>query len=71
MSDKGNDPMLNENILPDDYPMYGGYLYVVDGKVTASDLHDVTVKEYKARTGAKEVRHCDIVGRRQAYKLAR
>ena len=55
---------LDERILPDDYPIYADYLYVVDGKVTRSDWHGVTVKQFKHIEGAKEVRRCDIEGRR-------
>jgi hypothetical protein len=54
---------LNEPILPDDYPIYGSYWYVVDEKVVQSDYHDITVYRYKMLTGAKEIRRCDAVGR--------
>lgn len=54
---------MNEPILPDDYPMYGDYWYVVDGEPKQSDYHGVTVAQYKARTGAKEVRRCAAVKR--------
>lgn len=54
---------LNEPILPDDYPIYGDYLYVADGKVYRSDWHDITVRELKVKEGFKEVRRCDMVGR--------
>lgn len=58
---------LNEPILPDDYPVYGGYCYVADGKVIQSDWHDITVKELKKWIGASEIRRCDIVGRKMAF----
>lgn len=54
---------LNEPILPDDYPIYAGYLYVADGKVISSPLHDVTARELKAREGITELRRCDMSGR--------
>lgn len=55
-----NAPFLpGETILPDDYPIYGDYFYLVDGKVYRSDWHDVTVSHLKAREGFKEVRKCD------------
>ena len=57
------DDELNEPILADDYPVYGDYLYVADGKVIRSPLHGVTVGELKRREGFKEVRRCDIYGR--------
>lgn len=55
---------LNEPILADDYPIYGDYLYVADGRVYRSDWHDITVRQLKGREGFKEVRRCDIYGRR-------
>jgi hypothetical protein len=65
---------LNEPILPDDYKIYGDYLYVVDGKIYRSDWHDITVRQLKFRlrqeTGVlpQEIRRCDIVGRRAQRK---
>jgi hypothetical protein len=53
-----------ETVLPDDYPVYGDYLYVADGKVIRSDLHGATVRHLKRLLGAKEIRRCDIEGRR-------
>lgn len=62
---------LNEPVLADDYPVYGDYLYVVDGKVYRSDWHGITVRQLKAREGFTEVRRCDIYGRkRQAEQSA-
>lgn len=49
----------NERILPDDYPIYGDYFYLTDGKVYRSNWHDITVAELKKREGFKEVRSCD------------
>ena len=54
---------LNEPVLPDDYPIYGDYLYVADGKVVRSDWHGITAREFKAHIGAKELRRCDLIGR--------
>lgn len=54
---------LNEPILEDNYPIYGNYLYVVDGRVYVSDYHDISVRELKAREKFKEVRRCDMAGR--------
>jgi len=56
----------NEDILEDDYPVYGDYLYVADGKVYRSDWHGVTVAELRRREGFKEVRRCNISARRAA-----
>ena len=53
---------LNEPPLPDDYPVYYGYAYVVDGEPYFSDYEE-TVERLKKRTGATEVCRCDLVGR--------
>lgn len=52
-------PFHDERVLPDDYPIYGDYFYLADGKVYRSDFHDVTVAELKRRAGFKEVRSCN------------
>ena len=54
---------LDEPILPDDYPIYGDYLYVADGKVIRSDWHDITARQFKAREKIKELRRYDRMGR--------
>jgi hypothetical protein len=59
---------LDEPILEDDYPIYGDYLYVTDGKLYRSDWHGITVRELKGREGFKEVRRCDIYGRQALTK---
>lgn len=62
---------LKEEILPDDYPVYGDYLYVCDGKVVRCDLLEGTVADLKRdlrrfyKLEAKEIRRCDIVGRQK------
>lgn len=62
---------LNEPILPDNYPVFGNYLYVCDGKVVMCDLLDGTVADLKRdlrshyKLEAKEIRRCDIAGRKQ------
>ena len=58
----------NEEILPDDYPIYGNFLYVADGKVYLSDWHDITVRRLKHYERFKEVRRCNIAARRAALK---
>ena len=54
---------LNEPVLPDDYPIYGGYAYLADGKPIISDWHEITAAELKKRLGVTELRRCDLVGR--------
>lgn len=58
----------DEPILEDNYIMYGDYWYVVDGSPIRSDLHNVTVKEYKRRMKAKEIRRCDLIWRQEEQK---
>ena len=58
----------DEEILPDDYPIYGNFFYVADGKVYVSDWHDITVGQLKRREGFKEVRRCNAAARRAALK---
>lgn len=55
--------MENEGILPDDYSVYGNYLYVADGNVIMSDWHDITVREFKIREKIKELRRCNLSAR--------
>ena len=57
---------FNEPVLPDDYPIYGGYLYVADGNVVESDWHNITARDFKFHLKAKELRRCDIVARSSA-----
>lgn len=54
---------LNEPILADNYPVYGGYTYVADGKPVVCPLGRAKVADLKKELGAKEIRRCDIVGR--------
>lgn len=66
---------LNENILPDDHPIHGDYLYVCDGKVIRSDLMYGTILDLKMdlrnhyKLEAKEIKNCDIVGRQKLLNL--
>ncbi len=53
----------NEDVLPDNYPIYGDYWYVVDGKPKRSDWHGIKCAELRKRLGAKEIRRCNIVHR--------
>lgn len=53
---------MKEVRLPDDYQVYADYSYVVDGIVTKPGITG-TVRDIKARTGAKEICLCDEVAR--------
>ena len=70
-----NEIKLNEEILSDDYPVYGNHLYVCDGKVIRCDLMRGTVRDLKKdlrdffKVEAKEIRRCDIVGRKKLLEL--
>lgn len=63
------DDELNEPILPDDYPVYCGYLYVADGKVISSDIQ-ATAGRLKAYLKAGEIRRCDMFGRSALSRTA-
>jgi len=54
---------FDEKILPDDYPIYADFYYVVDGRPYRSDYHGITAGHLKKLLGAQEVRSCDLVGR--------
>jgi len=56
---------LDEHPLPDDYPVFGSYLYVADGKVVRSDLHGSDIRHLKHLLGAKVITNCDIFGRQE------
>lgn len=56
------DEQLDEPILPDDYPVYADYFYVVDGQVMRSDIVG-RVRDLKRDKKAKEVRRCDAAKR--------
>jgi hypothetical protein len=56
----------DEHVLDDNYPIYGDYLYVADGKVYVSNWHGITVRQLKDREKFKEVRRCNISARRSA-----
>jgi len=59
---------LDEPILPDDYPIYGNFNYLADGKLIVSDWHGITAREFKAREGIKELRRYDGPGREMALR---
>lgn len=52
-----------EKILPDNYPMYAGYWYLLDGKPERNEHGSLTVGAYKRLTGVKEIRRCDAIER--------
>lgn len=60
---------INERILPDDYPVYGDYLYVSDGKVIRSDVFG-NIADLKRdlrsfyKLEAKVITNCDIQARK-------
>ena len=53
---------LREWILEDDYPVYPGYWYIVDGIPTRSEIKG-NIQDLKNRLNASEIKRCDIVGR--------
>lgn len=59
----GMEKQLKERELPDDYPIYAGYLYVADGEVVVSDWHDITARQFKGAEGYTSLKNCDMAGR--------
>jgi hypothetical protein len=53
----------NEEVLPNDYPVYCGYAYVADGTPVISMIEG-TVDDLKRSDGFKEVRRCNIFARK-------
>ena len=51
--------LAEETILPDDYPVNGMYIYIVDNVFTRCWLEG-TVGEWKRQAGLKEVRRCKL-----------
>lgn len=51
-----------EKVLDDDYPVYAGFLYVIDGIVSMSEMSG-TVGQLKKLNEAEVITTCDIVGR--------
>ena len=49
-----------ETILPDDYPVVLGFVYIVDNVFTRNETPCETVGEWKTLTKAKEIRRCDL-----------
>ena len=51
-----------EHILPADYPVYSGYIYLVDGVPTKSD-NTCLCQDFKRDHSAKEIRNCNLAER--------
>ncbi len=51
-----------ETILPDDYPVFYMYWYLLDGEPQRSDIEG-NVATLKQDTGAKEIRRCELIKR--------
>lgn len=55
---------LNEMELPDDYPVFPMYLYVVDGTMFRHVRPQSTVGQVKKAFGFKSFKNCDIATRK-------
>ena len=53
---------LKEHELPDDYPVYVGYLYVLDGTPARANAN-MTAAKFKQLRKATSIKNCDINGR--------
>lgn len=56
------EPILNEPLLEDNYLVFEGYWYVIDGTPTTCPQR-CKVKDLKESFKATEIRRCDIVAR--------
>jgi hypothetical protein len=54
---------LSEYPLKDNYPVFCGYWYVVDGEPKESDISG-TIADLKKYLNAEQIKNCDIVGRK-------
>jgi hypothetical protein len=52
----------SERELPDDYPLYAGYLYIVDGRVVQA-IENGTPAQWKRVRGVNSIKNCDIDAR--------
>lgn len=60
---KDEEEYSNEHSLADDYPVYYGYWYVVDGLPTKSDIRG-TVLDLKRKFGGNvTIRRCNAIAR--------
>lgn len=54
----------SEKVLPDEYPVHWGYVYLVDGDPKVSPLGGgATVRDLKREFGCGEIRNCDLAAR--------
>lgn len=55
-------PFDSETVLDDSYPVFCDYLYIVDGRLTRSDVQG-TVRDLRRDLKASEVRRFDVSAR--------
>lgn len=58
--------MINERVLPDDYPMYHGYYYVnaSNDEVFICPIYETTVGKFKKEFGIEVIKNCDMIKRK-------
>ncbi len=52
-----------ETVLPDDYPMYADYSYILDGSICHCWVTGYNVREIKRRNNVTEIRRLDVIAR--------
>ena len=52
--------LSDETVLPDDYPVLGMYVYIVDNTFARCNWIESTVGEWKRHGGHKEIRRCNL-----------
>ncbi len=66
MKEKTFKLLPDETVLPDDYPIYPGYVYIVDGVFTRNMSLAENVFQWKNMESKKEVRRCNLFGHKDA-----
>jgi len=56
-------PYENEEVYPNDYPVYPGFLYVADGELRQWDDVQAKVMDMKIKWKVAEVRRCNMLAR--------
>lgn len=52
--------LVDETVLPDEQPVFGMYVYIVDNVFARCNWIESTVGEWKRKEGLKEIRRCNL-----------
>ena len=51
-----------ETVMPDEHPVHGMYVYIVDMRFARCMWTESTVGEWKRKEGIQEIRRCNLFG---------